>query len=167
MKQRKILWIVLLSLCLLLVAQLAVRLLSPRSDGMDALYDRYSDGDGVRAALIRGKGVYCGPAAGDSVYVDMLLLSAADAEAWDRLCDEFGVAAPLPIMQARIDQGADIVSVCRYQMAPATADTASRYLRAVSHLTRTVSVIRADGEDDITAVRHAKMNENINNTKNV
>ena len=125
---------------------------------LDNLYSQYAGRDDMRAVLIRDKGVYCGS---DSVYVDMLMLTALDSAAWNSLQADFKAPQPVEAMQRKIDGGADLVTVGRYRSADAEP---GNDMRVVSYLNRTVSIIHAASADDLRAVTRANMEQNIKNT---
>ena len=112
--------------------------------------------DCLRVALVRDKGV--DGVGGDSVYVDMLMLTAKDSAAWCRLQEAFRAPEPMEAMQRRIDAGEDIVTVGRYRGGDEATD-----MRVVSYLNRTVSIIHAATADDMHAVLYANMENNIRN----
>ena len=126
---------------------------------LDGLYARYSHCDGLAVALVRGKGIPCGPSDGDSVRVDLLMLTAADSAAWQRLRADFGVPQPLPPMQQRIDRGSDIVSVRRLDQPD--PQSTGEYIRVACYLHRQVSIINAPTAADIDLIRHYHMEQNI------
>lgn len=159
---RIILWAMLGVVVLFAVTQLVQ---CRRHQGpLDGLYDRYSRCDGLSVALVRDKGIPCGPAAGDSLRVDLLMITADDSAAWRRLSDEFTIPEPLPAMQQRIDRGSDIVSVRRYEPA---VPTGGENIRVASYLRRQVCIINAADTAAIAAVRHYQMEMNINETKTI
>ena len=124
---------------------------------LDGLYDDYAAQEGLQVALLHDKGVHSGPAQGDSVFVDMLMLTATDSAAWCRLQEDFRAPQPLEAMQRKIDAGEDIVTVGRYR---AGGDEAYD-MRVVSYLNRTVSIIHAASEADMHTVLHRNMENNI------
>ena len=128
------------------------------SGTLDTLYSQYASRDDMRAVLVRDKGVYCGS---DSVYVDMLMLTALDSAAWNSLQADFKAPQPVEAMQSKIDGGADLVTVGRYRSDDAEP---GNDMRVVSYLNRTVSIIHAASADDLRAVTRANMEQNIKNT---
>lgn len=128
---------------------------------LESLYGDYASQEGLQVALLHDKGVHCGPETGDSVRVDMLMLTATDDEAWQRLQDDFKAPQPVEAMQHRIERGEDIVTVGRYRTSEAPE---ANDMRVVSYLNRTVSIIHAASADDMLAVLYANMEHNINNT---
>lgn len=128
------------------------------SGTLDTLYSQYASRDDMRAVLVRDKGISCGS---DSVYVDMLMLTALDSAAWNSLQADFKAPQPVEAMQRKIDGGADLVTVGRYRSADAEP---GNDMRVVSYLNRTVSIIHAASADDLSAVTRANMEQNIKNT---
>lgn len=128
---------------------------------LDGLYDDYAAREGLRVALLHDKGVSSGPEAGDSIYVDMLMLTATDSAAWQRLQRDFRAPQPVEAMQRRIDAGNDIVTVGRYD---GMADSTASALRVVSYLNRTVSIVLAANDEELHAVLCSHMDDNIKNT---
>jgi hypothetical protein len=158
---RKILWLLLAAVSVGAAVHLVACHRQQSTSPLDGLYARYSQCDGLTAALVRGKGIPCDN--GDSIRVDLLMLSADDGDAWQRLRDDFGIPEPLPPMQQRIDQGSDIVSVRRIDDNQAVGAN----IRVASYLNHQVSIINAASDADIDLVRHHSMEMNINQTKNI
>ena len=157
---RKILNIMRTAVAVLAVTAVAQACMQHGSRGLlDGLYDDYAAQEGLQVALLRDKGVFNGPAATDSVYVDMLMLTATDSAAWCRLQEDFRAPQPVEAMQRRIDAGEDIVTVGRYRGAAAVEATD---MKVVSYLNRTVSIIHAASAADMQAVLHRNMENNIN-----
>ena len=125
---------------------------------LDNLYRQYASHDNLRAVLVRDKSVSCGS---DSVYVDILMLTALDSEAWNNLQTEFDIPQPIEAMQKRIEQGEDIVTVGRYRGTGAEPDND---MRVISYVNRSVNIIHAANADDMRAITRANMENNINNT---
>ena len=138
------------------VVQACMRLNGGGESVLEGLYDEYAGQEGLRVALVRDKGV--DGVGGDSVYVDMLMLTAKDSAAWCRLQEAFRAPEPMEAMQRRIDAGEDIVTVGRYRGGDEATD-----MRVVSYLNRTVSIIHAATADDMHAVLYANMENNIRN----
>lgn len=161
---RKTLNIMRTALAVLAVTAAVQACMSLRQGGdamLDELYSQYASRDDMRVALVKEKGVCNSSAEGDSVYVDMLMLTALDSAAWSSLQDDFGVPQPMEAMQRKIDQGNDIVTVGRYR---GTAAEPGNDMRVISYLNRSVSIIHAASEDDMRAVTRANMENNIRNT---
>ena len=157
---RKILNIMRTAVAVLAVTAVAQACMQHGSRGLlDGLYDDYAAQEGLQVALLRDKGVFNGPAATDSVYVDMLMLTATDSAAWCRLQEDFRAPQPVEAMQRRIDAGEDIVTVGRYRGAAAVE---ANDMKVVSYLNRTVSIIHAASAADMQAVLHRNMENNIN-----
>ena len=157
---RKILNIMRTAVAVLAVTAVAQACMQHGSRGLlDGLYDDYAAQEGLQVALLRDKGVFNGPAASDSVYVDMLMLTATDSAAWCRLQEDFRAPQPLEAMQRKIDVGEDIVTVGRYRSAEAAE---ANDMKVVSYLNRTVSIIHAASAADMQAVLHRNMENNIN-----
>ena len=134
------------------VVQACVRLNGGGESVLEGLYDEYAGQEGLRVALVRDKGV--DGVDGDSVYVDMLMLTAKDSAAWCRLQEAFRAPEPMEAMQ----RSEDIVTVGRYRGGDEATD-----MRVVSYLNRTVSIIHAASADDMHAVLYANMENNIRN----
>ena len=157
---RKILNIMRTAVAVLAVTAVAQACMQHGSRGLlDGLYDDYAAQEGLQVALLRDKGVFNGPEATDSVYVDMLMLTATDSAAWCRLQEDFRAPQPVEAMQRRIDAGEDIVTVGRYRGAAAVE---ANDMKVVSYLNRTVSIIHAASAADMQAVLHRNMENNIN-----
>lgn len=156
---RKTLWLLAAVVTIGAACHLAACHRQRHTSPLDGLYARYSQCDGLAAALVRGKGIPCDN--GDSIRVDMLILSADDGNAWQRLSADFGIPEPVQPMQQLIDGGNDIVSVRRYE----NPDAPGANIRIASYLNRQVSIIHAASEDEITLVRHHNMETNIGQTK--
>lgn len=127
---------------------------------LDGLYNSYAPCDDLRVALLLDKGVGSLNEQGDSIRVDMLMLTATDSAAWQRLRSDFAAPQPVEAMQRRIDNGDDIVTVGRYR----NGDSSACALRVVSYLNRTVSIVLAANDDDLHAVLCSQMEDNIKNT---
>ena len=105
---RKILNIMRTAVAVLAVTAVAQACMQRGTAGaLDGIYDSYASQEGLQVALLRDKGVFCGPAQGDSVYVDMLMLTATDSAAWCRLQEDFRAPQPLEAMQRKIAAGED------------------------------------------------------------
>ena len=157
---RKILNIMRTAVAVLAVTAVAQACMQHGSRGLlDGLYDDYAAQEGLQVALLRDKGVFNGPEATDSVYVDMLMLTATDSAAWCRLQEDFRAPQPLEAMQRKIDAGEDIVTVGRYRSAEAAE---ANDMKVVSYLNRTVSIIHVASAADMQAVLHRNMENNIN-----
>ena len=156
---RKILNIMRTAVAVLAVTAVAQACMQRATAGaLDGLYDSYASQEGLQVALLRDKGVFCGPAQGDSVYVDMLMLTATDSAAWCRLQEDFRAPQPVEAMQRKIAAGEDIVTVGRYRSA---AGDEANDMKVVSYLNRTVSIIHAASEADMHTVLHRNMENNI------
>ncbi len=156
---RKILNIMRTAVAVLAVTAVAQACMQRGTAGaLAGLYDSYASQEGLQVALLRDKGVFCGPAQGDSVYVDMLMLTATDSAAWCRLQEDFRALQPLEAMRRKIDAGEDIVTVGRYRSAEAAE---ANDMKVVSYLNRTVSIIHAASEADMHTVLHHNMENNI------
>ena len=156
---RKILNILRTAVAVLAVTAVAQACMQRGTKGaLDGLYKDYAAQDGLHVALLHDKGVHSGPAQGDSVFVDMLMLTATDSAAWCRLQDEFRAPQPMEAMQRKIDAGEDIVTVGRYR---AGGNDEASDKRVVSYLNRTVSIIHTASPADMRAVLHSNMENNI------
>ena len=140
-------WLITVIVCLLLLGGGAVILLTPQvvpySQCSD-VYKRYAEVEGVDATFIKDYKV------NDTLRVDVTVLQATDSAGWERLRDDFGLQPPPPDIQAKMEQGKDLVSLKK---------VSETEVAAYSRLKRSVSIFHVrNGEE-----KHAIMYHNLDN----
>lgn len=148
-------WPLLLLACLLTATTVAgIKLwprIAPPSEVSD-LYLHYESNPHLNVAFINDFQV------NDSISVDVTTLQALDSSGWETLKKDFHAFSPSEIVQQKIDNGIDVISM---HLAPKTnptlpmdtSDLLNNNVIAISRLHKTISIFNITSEAEKNAVQ--------------
>jgi len=123
------------------------------------VYSRYAGTDGLNVVFLKDFKV------NDTLLLDVTLLEAKDSAGWATLKRDFGIPAPSPIFQQRIDEGKDLIHTKKVPKVSVTDSHPNTYpydMLAISHLNRTIIVCHVESEAEKHAVIYRNLDKSLN-----
>lgn len=131
--------------------------LFPSSD-VSRLYQRYSHTDGISAVFVKKYRL------SDSLCVDLTMLKALNAEAWDSLLSDLNILPPPPdVVKTRGIKGVFIKTVPKkdYRQRPDSI-IENNDVMAISFSHRHLTVYNVESKEQASAIKKVKLSENFN-----